>query len=56
MVNKVIRFKCKGVEYDFNTQMRMIRRVGGYWSAFEHQWECVKDAAINAQKLKECLL
>lgn len=57
MSQKIIRFNCRGVEYDFNTQLQLIRRVGGYWMRMDHPMlENVKNAALNAQKLKECLL
>ena len=56
MANKIVKFRVMGVDYEFNTQLNMIRRVGGYWMAMDHVAKGIKDCAKAAQKLKECLL
>lgn len=62
MVQKIIAFTVNAQVFELHTQLRMVRRVGngsanaGYWSGLDKQSQRVREAAENAQKLKECLL
>lgn len=56
MSQKVIGFSFNGMKYEFQTQMRMVRQVGGLWRSLDIVSRELRNAALNAEKLKGMML